>query len=78
MFGFALVLGDGKDCPRTAKPPCRDTRTANHTELGGKDSVAKKDPSASSSHRQISDNAYINVDGEPMAMDKSVNKVLMS
>ncbi|KNA04959.1 hypothetical protein SOVF_194830, partial [Spinacia oleracea] len=39
--------------------------------------VAEKDPSpASSSHRQISDNAYINVDGEPMAVDKSVNKVL--
>ncbi|XP_056686550.1 uncharacterized protein [Spinacia oleracea] len=55
--------------------------------LGEKDSVAEKDPSpgsvaekdpspASSSHRQISDNAYINVDGEPMAVDKSVNKVL--
>ncbi|XP_056692834.1 uncharacterized protein [Spinacia oleracea] len=54
--------------------------------LGAKESVAEKDPSpgvaekdpspASSSHRQISDNAYINVDGEPMAVDKSVNKVL--
>ncbi|XP_056687980.1 uncharacterized protein [Spinacia oleracea] len=54
--------------------------------LGAKESVAEKDPSpgvaekdpspASSSHRQISDNAYIDVDGEPMAVDKSVNKVL--
>ncbi|XP_056686057.1 centromere-binding protein 1-like [Spinacia oleracea] len=72
-----IPQSDGKDCPRTAKPPCRDTRTTNHTELGGKDSVAKKDPSASSSHRQISDNAYINVDGGFVELDDSVeDKVL--